>query len=207
MPMGVAYSPDRVKAIKAQIISLMVDGHDPAHPEGKGMFFSYAVMQTPVNLSTAYDWRKTDPEWSEAIDKARQTHIEGVLDKAESTLLKNIANGDNTSTLFFLKTQGKSRGYIEKQVIEQTITHQAPDLMEVARRLAFAMNAAESQGLTIEHEPAAVLASMGVEGKPLNPKGNKKLAFHRKKSNTKPSKQKPKQLIKQPVSEANTVTD
>lgn len=42
---------------------------------------------------------------------------EVMLDMAENKLFKNIQDGDNASIFFFLKTQGKERGYIERQDI------------------------------------------------------------------------------------------
>lgn len=59
---------------------------------------------------------------------------ESLLDFAESQLLNNIKNGDTTSILFYLKTQGKKRGYIERQEVEnsggQTITIVPPNISD-----------------------------------------------------------------------------
>ena len=41
-----------------------------------------------------------------------------MIDLAESKLMENIEDNDNTSIIFFLKTKGKKRGYIEKQEVE-----------------------------------------------------------------------------------------
>ena len=46
-------------------------------------------------------------------------HIQdSLLDLAESKLLENIENNENTAIIFYLKTKGKKRGYIEKQEVE-----------------------------------------------------------------------------------------
>ena len=39
---------------------------------------------------------------------------ESMIDFAEGKLYQNIQNNDTVSILFFLKTQGKARGYIER---------------------------------------------------------------------------------------------
>ena len=66
-----------------------------------------------IPRSTFYKWLKEDQEFAEQVKE-----IENVaLDFAESELLKQIQNGIPTSTIFYLKTKGKKRGYIERQEI------------------------------------------------------------------------------------------
>ena len=43
---------------------------------------------------------------------------ESLLDLAESKLMENINNNENIAIIFYLKTKGKQRGYIEKQEVE-----------------------------------------------------------------------------------------
>jgi hypothetical protein len=67
-----------------------------------------------INRSTHYDWLKKDSEYRDKV-KA----IEGrTLDFAESHLHKLIKEGNPAATIFFLKTKGKGRGYVERQEIE-----------------------------------------------------------------------------------------
>jgi hypothetical protein len=56
---------------------------------------------------------------SEDEDFANQVKdIENIaLDFAESQLHQQIGNNNTTATIFYLKTKGKKRGYIERQEI------------------------------------------------------------------------------------------
>lgn len=49
----------------------------------------------------------------EKLDDARQ----GMIDNAESSLYRAVLNGESWAVCFFLKTQGKGRGYTERQEI------------------------------------------------------------------------------------------
>ena len=52
------------------------------------------------------------------LDEIRKEMRESLLDFAEQRLLSNMKNGKEASLIFFLKTQGKKRGYIEKNEID-----------------------------------------------------------------------------------------
>ena len=67
-----------------------------------------------VGRTTHYQWMKDDPEYKQAVkDIDNRT-----LDFAESHLHKLIKEGNPAATIFFLKTKGKARGYVERQEIE-----------------------------------------------------------------------------------------
>ena len=70
-----------------------------------------------VARSTYYEYYNNDPEFKKACDDVENV----TLDFVESQLHKQIKEGNSTSTIFYLKTKGKSRGYVEKTEIDQTI--------------------------------------------------------------------------------------
>lgn len=67
-----------------------------------------------------YDSYKRDADFKKRVDD-----IENIaLDFAESQLHKQIKEGEVSATIFYLKTKGKRRGYIERT--EQEITTKQP---------------------------------------------------------------------------------
>jgi len=50
----------------------------------------------------------------ESVKQASIQAREHMIDFAESKLYQNIKGGDNTAIIFYLKTQAKHRGYIER---------------------------------------------------------------------------------------------
>ena len=60
--------------------------------------------------TTISDWRAKDPAFARAMEEV----AEAELDFAEAALKKQIREGNTTATVFFLKTRGKARGYVER---------------------------------------------------------------------------------------------
>jgi hypothetical protein len=77
---------------------------------------STAAKKANVDRSMHYDWLKSDPEYKAAVESIQ----ESVIDFAESHLYKLVKEGNPAATIFYLKTKGKKRGYIERQEIEVT---------------------------------------------------------------------------------------
>jgi hypothetical protein len=75
-----------------------------------------ACMQVGIARSTHYLWMGNDAEYKTAVEEIENL----TLDFAESRLHNKIRDGDTTATIFFLKTKGKKRGYIER--VEQEVT-------------------------------------------------------------------------------------
>lgn len=71
-----------------------------------------AVKQVGIARSTFYEWMK-DPEFKAEVDSIQDI----ALDFAESQLHQQIKGGNTAATIFYLKTKGKRRGYVERQEI------------------------------------------------------------------------------------------
>jgi len=70
-----------------------------------------------VSRVTFYDYYKNDSEFKKQVDDISNIAV----DYAETELYKRIKSGDTTAIIFYLKTRGKSRGYIEKSEIEHNV--------------------------------------------------------------------------------------
>lgn len=73
-----------------------------------------AAKTVGVGRTTHYLWMQEDKEYKAAVDELSDVAI----DFAESQLHKQIKEGNSTATIFFLKTKGKKRGYIERQEVD-----------------------------------------------------------------------------------------
>ena len=77
---------------------------------------SVACRNVGISRITHYQWMKDDVEYNKAVNSLDDL----ALDFAESAWHKQINGGNPTSTIFFLKTKGKKRGYIERQEIDHS---------------------------------------------------------------------------------------
>ena len=75
-----------------------------------------ACEKVGIERSTHYDWIKADPKYKQEVEDIAEV----TLDFAESMLHKQIQDKDTTATIFFLKTKGKKRGYVERQEIDHS---------------------------------------------------------------------------------------
>ena len=73
-----------------------------------------ACKAVGIGRTTHYLWMDTDPEYKAAVEELSDVAI----DFAESQLHKQIKEGNSTATIFFLKTKGKKRGYVERQEVD-----------------------------------------------------------------------------------------
>ena len=72
-----------------------------------------ACKTAGVSRTQFYQWLKDDKEFKTAVDDIGNV----ALDFAESQLHKQISDGSTSATIFYLKTKGKARGYVERQEI------------------------------------------------------------------------------------------
>lgn len=67
-----------------------------------------ATERVGIGRSTYYAWRDTDEEFRELADKALREGNFVINDLAESRLIRNIQDGNNTSIIFWLKNHSSN---------------------------------------------------------------------------------------------------
>jgi len=72
-----------------------------------------ACQAAEIPRSTFYKWLKEDEEFAKQVEDIANV----ALDFAESQLHEQIRDNSTAATIFYLKTKGKKRGYIERQEI------------------------------------------------------------------------------------------
>jgi len=79
-----------------------------------------------ITRQTYYYWLKTDEEFRKEVEDLENV----TLDFAESQLFKQIKEGSTAATIFYLKTKGRKRGYIEKTELD--VTNKNPDFSQLS---------------------------------------------------------------------------
>lgn len=74
---------------------------------------SLVARKLGVSRTTVYNFLENKPTLKVVLIDAR----EKMIDNVESKLYSKALDGDTTAMIFFLKTQGKSRGYVERQEV------------------------------------------------------------------------------------------
>jgi hypothetical protein len=84
---------------------------------------SSACRMIQMNRLTHYRWMKQHSRYQQA---GKDLGDES-LDFVESKLINSIGNGSVRATIFYLKTKGKKRGYVEKTELEQDLSLKVKD--------------------------------------------------------------------------------
>ena len=84
-----------------------------------------ACKEVGISRTLHYNWYNSDPEYKEWVDDVANV----ALDFVESKLHKQIEASNVIATIFYLKTKGKKRGYIEKSEVDHNISF--PDLPSI----------------------------------------------------------------------------
>lgn len=83
---------------------------------------STACKNVGISRQTHYEWMREDLDYAKDVKDVENI----TLDFAESKLHELIFEGNVASVIFFLKTKGKLRGYIERSEVD--VNHTKPDL-------------------------------------------------------------------------------
>jgi len=78
--------------------------------ETRGLL-TMAARKAGVSYTTVKRYATEFPTVKEAVQEAK----ESMVDFTEGKLFEKISKGDTACIIFYLKTQGKGRGYIERQ--------------------------------------------------------------------------------------------
>ena len=79
---------------------------------------SKACKAVDISRTTIYQWMKDDEEFSKAVNNID----EYIIDTVENHLFDQIKDGSTAATIFYLKTKGKHRGYVEKTEVDNNVT-------------------------------------------------------------------------------------
>jgi ACT domain-containing protein len=85
--------------------------------EGNMGIVSIAVTKVGISRQTHYDWINTDKKYADAVKELENV----TLDIAEAYLFNLMKEKSPAAIIFYLKTKGKKRGYIERPETEVSI--------------------------------------------------------------------------------------
>lgn len=86
-----------------------------------------ACKMVGVSRDTFYRYIRSDEDFALKVKELENV----ALDFAESQLFKNIKEGKEASVIFFLKTKGRGRGYIEKSNVDLTSNGEKIERIEI----------------------------------------------------------------------------
>lgn len=95
-----------------------------------------ACKTAGCSRETFYKYCRDDEEFKSKVDDIANV----TLDFAESQLHKQIMDGNTSATIFYLKTKGKNRGYIERSEVQQETTYKSLDVKIIDTGVPLASN-------------------------------------------------------------------
>jgi len=107
------YSEKQINSKKNRILKLLSENLGIITP---------VLKKVKVSYTTYKKWITEDNDFSERIEEVENEQFDFV----ENILFENIKDGDRTSVIFYLKSRGGSRRYVDKQVIEQSVSYTEP---------------------------------------------------------------------------------
>ena len=85
-----------------------------------------AAKMVNISRMVHYDWLKEDAEYAKAVEDINDI----ALDFAETALYRQIRENNTASTIFYLKTKGRNRGYVERVETQNETTLKADPVVE-----------------------------------------------------------------------------
>ena len=89
-------------------------------------------MKAGISRATYYEYVNTDDAFAQAVLDLQNV----ALDFTETALFSNISKGREASIIFYLKTKGKGRGYVEKVQLDVTNTNYVANEMSKLDKLS-----------------------------------------------------------------------
>jgi len=93
-------------------MTLTIKGLKAAIEKSRGNI-SLVAKSFDISRTTVYTFLNKHPEIKQCLADER----EKMIDNVESALYNQALDGNTTAMIFFLKTQGKGRGYVERQEV------------------------------------------------------------------------------------------
>ncbi len=88
---------------------------------------SQSCEKVGITRQVFYQWLSEDENFKRSYENQNEYEI----DFAESKLMQEINDGNITAIIFFLKTKGKKRGYVENNVDTSIVVNNQPTTIEI----------------------------------------------------------------------------
>jgi hypothetical protein len=98
--------------------------------QGSGGLVSVVARRLGCGRATVYRYR----DRYETVRKALEDERETTLDEVEAELIRAAKEGNITAIIFYLKTIGKHRGYVERVQVEEYLAQELEWMMDTLER-------------------------------------------------------------------------